>query len=317
MYKYPITVVIPTYNRCDVLERVLESLFMQYNNPVQFEIVVIDDCSDDKTQIRISAIKYDFFKYLRHDKNRGRVSARNFGIKSSSGRLIVFLDDDNIPSPNLIESYFNSMNIFGESTAYVGAPSYPAKIAQRSNMVRYLDSRYIWKSLSNTGALVRSKNFGTLNCAVLKSDLVKVGMFDPDFRYYGGEDEYLGYLLESNGVKIVCVKEARTEHLDKVSVSRMRLKMQEYGYYGCNLLKEKAPNYFDQTSYSFFIKHTSPIFKVFYNLVAKTIGAPFLYYLTISDRYKIIYSPTLIRVGLFVWLVEGLTNKSHTKHVNY
>ena len=84
-----ISVVIPTYNRYEVLKRALTSVFAQTYTP--FEVIVVDDGSTDKT----SDIQKDFptIKYF-YQKNSGVSSARNLGIKNSTCKWIAFLDSD-------------------------------------------------------------------------------------------------------------------------------------------------------------------------------------------------------------------------------
>ena len=84
-----ITVVIPTYNRYEVLKRSLASVFFQTYTPC--EVIVIDDGSSDNT----SQITKDFpsVKYF-YQKNNGVSSARNLGIAQASYEWIAFLDSD-------------------------------------------------------------------------------------------------------------------------------------------------------------------------------------------------------------------------------
>ena len=84
-----ISVVIPSYNRYEVLKRALASVYAQTHTP--FEVIVIDDGSTDST----SKIQEDFpdVKYFYKD-NGGVSSARNFGVKCSSFEWVAFLDSD-------------------------------------------------------------------------------------------------------------------------------------------------------------------------------------------------------------------------------
>ena len=84
-----ISVVIPTYNRYNVLKRALKSVYSQ--TYMSKEVIVIDDGSTDKT----SHIAKDFphIKYY-YQKNSGVSSARNLGIQNSTCEWIAFLDSD-------------------------------------------------------------------------------------------------------------------------------------------------------------------------------------------------------------------------------
>lgn len=84
-----ITVIIPTYNRYELLKRAIKSLLTQ--SYCVDEIIVIDDGSSDTT----ANIQNDFpnIRYF-YQENRGVSSARNLGISHSSNEWIAFLDSD-------------------------------------------------------------------------------------------------------------------------------------------------------------------------------------------------------------------------------
>jgi glycosyltransferase involved in cell wall biosynthesis len=93
-----ITVVIPTYNRYELLKRALRSVVCQTYQPK--EIIVIDDGSTDKT----SQIKNDFPNIIYiYQENAGVSSARNLAIKKSSYKWIAFLDSDDEWLSNKLE----------------------------------------------------------------------------------------------------------------------------------------------------------------------------------------------------------------------
>lgn len=84
-----ISVVIPTYNRYEVLKRALNSVYAQTYQPS--EVIVIDDGSTDNT----SQILQDFSSIIyKYQKNSGVSSARNLGISLCKNEWIAFLDSD-------------------------------------------------------------------------------------------------------------------------------------------------------------------------------------------------------------------------------
>lgn len=84
-----ISVVIPTYNRYEVLKRALNSVYAQTHQPT--EVIVIDDGSTDAT----SQITEDFPSIIyRYQENAGVSSARNLGISLCTNEWIAFLDSD-------------------------------------------------------------------------------------------------------------------------------------------------------------------------------------------------------------------------------
>ena len=85
-----ISVVIPTYNRRDLLRRALLSVFAQTLPPT--EVVVIDDGSTDGTDAKIRN-EFPAVRYYRQ-KNRGVSSARNLGIRHAASDWLALLDSD-------------------------------------------------------------------------------------------------------------------------------------------------------------------------------------------------------------------------------
>jgi glycosyltransferase involved in cell wall biosynthesis len=87
-----VSVVIPTYNRANVLGSAIRSVLNQ--DYQDFEIIVVDDGSTDDTEQVVTAVDKPQIKYIRHEENRGPAAARNTGIGSARGRYIAFQDSD-------------------------------------------------------------------------------------------------------------------------------------------------------------------------------------------------------------------------------
>jgi glycosyltransferase involved in cell wall biosynthesis len=87
-----VSVIVPTYNRADLLERALHSIVSQTYQ--DFELIVVDDGSTDKT----SKVMESFPKaqYLSMKTNSGVSKARNAGLALAKGELICFLDSDDL-----------------------------------------------------------------------------------------------------------------------------------------------------------------------------------------------------------------------------
>jgi glycosyltransferase involved in cell wall biosynthesis len=93
---YPtVSVVIPTYNRADLLGEALESVFAQ--SFADYEIIVVDDGSTDDTAERLKGYG-ELVRVLRQD-NLGIGPARNRGIDAARGRYVALLDSDDLWRP--------------------------------------------------------------------------------------------------------------------------------------------------------------------------------------------------------------------------
>lgn len=85
-----VAVIIPTYNRCGVLSRALDSVRAQTSQPA--EVCVVDDGSTDGTA-RLLVDQYPEIQVL-HQENLGVSAARNLGVKHTSAPWLAFLDSD-------------------------------------------------------------------------------------------------------------------------------------------------------------------------------------------------------------------------------
>ncbi len=94
-----ISVVIPTYNRANMIKAAVESVLAQEGQGEAFrleEIWIIDDGSKDETEEVIKSICDERIYYYRTDQNRGAGHARNVGVQLSKSEWIAFQDSDDI-----------------------------------------------------------------------------------------------------------------------------------------------------------------------------------------------------------------------------
>lgn len=190
-----VSVVIPTFGKADLLSDTLTALGRQTYPPDLTEVVVVDDCSPDRTTEMLSGLTTRFvLKRLRHDANRGRAAARNSGIRGASGELVVFLDDDMRADPRLIEEHV-SFHGSHRSAAVIGNALTAPELG-RSNVFAYLDTRGVHKL--RPGSRSPARYFLTNNSSVPREALISAGLFDESFLSYGFEDMDIAYRLERN-----------------------------------------------------------------------------------------------------------------------
>jgi glycosyltransferase involved in cell wall biosynthesis len=112
MNTYPlVSVVIPTYNRADIVCRAIDSVLNQtYTNT---EVIVVDDGSTDHTARTLA--KYKGRIQLRAQENAGPSIARNRGISWARGEMVAFLDSDDYWLPTKLSRQLEAMEKAGES----------------------------------------------------------------------------------------------------------------------------------------------------------------------------------------------------------
>ena len=87
-----VSVIIPAHNEADVIDRAIESVRTQTLE--DFELIVVNDCSDDGTADIASSYDDPRMEVVRHSNNRGGGAARNTGIMNAEGQYLAFLDAD-------------------------------------------------------------------------------------------------------------------------------------------------------------------------------------------------------------------------------
>ena len=92
-----VSIIIPAYNVEKYIQKCLDSATKQTFDHSQYEIIVINDCSKDKTLNKINKYlnKFENFLIINNTKTKGPGISRNKGLKFSSGKYIFFLDTSN------------------------------------------------------------------------------------------------------------------------------------------------------------------------------------------------------------------------------
>jgi len=150
-----ISVIIPTYNRAKLLDKLLDNLFQQsLHSNISWEIIVVDNNSSDNTE-KI-ALQKKFLSpvpliYVK-EKKQGSSYARNRGVKIARGEIIAFIDDDVILDKHWLQSVWQAFrkvkaNAFGGKVIPMLPPTIP-KWVIRSGPFR------------NTGLVLGDHDFG-------------------------------------------------------------------------------------------------------------------------------------------------------------
>lgn len=88
----PVSIIIPTYNRANVIENSIKSVLCQTYS--EYELLIIDDGSTDNTETVISKINDNRIRYIKMPENKGVAAARNEGIRQAKYDYIAFQDSD-------------------------------------------------------------------------------------------------------------------------------------------------------------------------------------------------------------------------------
>ena len=103
-----VTVIIPTYNRADKIEKSIKSVLDQTYD--DFILIVVDDCSMDNTEEIVRNIGDERIVFHRLSENKGAGGARNEGVRLAETEYIAFHDSDDLWLPDKLEKQIKYMD---------------------------------------------------------------------------------------------------------------------------------------------------------------------------------------------------------------
>lgn len=102
-----VSIIMPTYNCAKFINETIKSVLNQtYEN---WELVIVDDCSNDNTEEVVASFNDKRIKYHRLEKNSGAAVARTTAMKMATGNYMAFLDSDDLWKDNKLEKQLEFM----------------------------------------------------------------------------------------------------------------------------------------------------------------------------------------------------------------
>jgi len=168
-----VSVVIPTYNRAELLKRAIRTVLNQTYQ--DFELIVVDDGSTDNTEEVVRSFNDNKVIYIKHERNRGAPAARNTGIRAARGEYVAFQDSDDEWLPEKLEK---QIEVFKTASLEVGVV-YTGFWRIEGDKRTFVPSSDITpKEDAIHDALLKSNFIGIPNTLVKKECFEKAGMFD-------------------------------------------------------------------------------------------------------------------------------------------
>jgi len=219
MSKIQLSVIIPTYNRKEILRSCVYALFAQNISHNKYEILVIDDGSNDGTKkmiedmIEKAPVSLRYFKQFK----KGPAAAKNIGIKNSRGEIVLFINDDIIATPSLINEHlkFHDKNP-DKKIAVLGYATWHPKLKITPFMYWLENGGPQFDYSGIDSGKTDWRRFYTCNISLKKDFLLTYGLFDEDFPYASYEDIELGYRLADRGLAILYNRNAIGYHYHKI-----------------------------------------------------------------------------------------------------
>lgn len=181
------SIIIPTYNRSDLIMETLETVFAQsYRN---YEVIVVDNCSTDNTaEILRPLSESGKIRYIIHDRNYERSKSRNTGMQNATGDFVTFLDSDDFIYPNFLQDAADFHKRNPEIKFF-------QSLYELVNNNKERIYSYKFPSLKNQYLALASGNFISCIAGFLHRELYQQFRFDENPAIIGTEDYEVWFKL--------------------------------------------------------------------------------------------------------------------------
>lgn len=232
------TVVVPTYNRAELLARTLDSVVRQDLPPGRLEVVVVDDGSSDDTREVVAGYTRDHgVQYVFQPDEGYRVAAaRNAGIRRATGDVCVFVDSGVVLGSGTVGAHLRAhagvdgpVAVIGyvhgfeqdeveadELRAEIAGADLDTTLARFAAAGRWPDMRepfYARYEDDIADLPAPWLVYWTCNTSARTSQLRDVGLFDEAFTTWGAEDIDLALRLHRDGATFLVARDASALHL--------------------------------------------------------------------------------------------------------
>jgi glycosyltransferase involved in cell wall biosynthesis len=218
-----ISVVIPTRNRPEKLQRTIDCLQMQSLPRDEYEVIVVDDGSEPPTACQWAGAS-NALRILRLAHGE-RSLARNRGAEAATGRLLAFVDDDMLPGPTFLRVHLDAHQEWPGILA-VGAVPLPEAVLRKPFGRFRMDLER--GGIPTERGLVPQPNLCTAqNMSLSRNLFFELGGFAPDI--VSAEDQDLALRHTRRGGRIAFIPEATAIHDDDNIGIRPYCRRSEWG----------------------------------------------------------------------------------------
>ena len=203
-----ITVVVPTHQRRALLVRTLEALVSQSVGGDRYELAVVcDGCDDGSAEAARSAARPGGPRLEVIEQPRsGAAAARNRGAAAGSAPRLLFLDDDMIAAPDLLEVHLEPRATSADAVVLgaVGVHGDSPRSFLTEGLARWADERD--RQLADASTEIPATEVLTGHLALSKKTFDSLGGFDAGFTAggsFGGEDLDFGWRARERGIPAI------------------------------------------------------------------------------------------------------------------
>ena len=230
------SIIIPTYNRSDLLKYTIDSILNQSIDSRLLQIIVVDDGSTDDTKevVKPYFSQVNFKYFYQEDKGYRVAKARNTGILNADAPICIFVDTSVMLGKHAVEEHLKIHRSSENPCAVIGyVYGFDDYNRDEEKLLKLVDVQNPDRSIAKLKQLgicdsrepLYQKHgdnlekwpapwviFWTCHVSVPKDALIKVNLFDEFYTTWGGEDTDLALALERNNVRFVMSRSAESIH---------------------------------------------------------------------------------------------------------
>lgn len=195
------SVVIPTYNRIDVLGKTLKALDDQTLSLQSYEVIVVDDGSNEDVRIEIQSLHLPYFTQILGQEKRGPAAARNLGASHAVGEIIVFLDNDIVVTPDLLRAHIESHR--DHPNCLVVGPRSPLPRPGVEDIFEMFDYGPDGSDLRLLKESLTFQEAFTCNLSIRREDWLRLQGFNDLFPSNSYEDIEFAYRAVKSGMSVI------------------------------------------------------------------------------------------------------------------
>lgn len=259
-----VSIIIVNYKTVDLIKDAIDSIIKETEG-IQYEIIVVDNCSEDNSKQILENHFSSRVKYIPLAENLGFGRANNEGVKIAKGRNILFLNPDTVLLNNAIKILSDTLDN-DEKVGACGGNLYNGDLQPTTSYCLFFPSifdifrmplkLYYGKNrLHNFSSKCRDVAFVIGADMMIRASILKEtnGAFSPHFFMYLEETEFC-YRIKKQGYRILSVPSAKIQHLESQSIRNIERKA--LWYYNSEI------KYYELTHsklYNFIVKKIYPL----------------------------------------------------------
>ena len=228
-----VSLIIPTHQESPSLRGTLPALLEQTYPPERFEVLIVTDTLSEGVAEFVKSLGARFELKVLQQPGQGPGMRRNAGAANSRGEILIFIDDDILASPQLLEAHVDAHQ-HAPSSVVIGY--FPPVVRERADFFR-IELKDWWESnfqaMAEASHRFSYRDLLSGNFSIGRELFERVNGFDT--RFPCRDDYELGFRLIAAGAQIAFCRTARGDHLDRTDLARLLKRKQLEGRWDCEL----------------------------------------------------------------------------------